>query len=127
MKPVLLDTHALLWWIADDPQLSVKARKAITGGRCRFSLASCWETAIKASLGRLKLDRPLAQFFQEELTANGIKLLAIDFRHVMRVERLPFHHRDPFDRVLIAQALEEDFALVSKDERFDAYGVNRIW
>ncbi len=127
MKPVLIDTHALLWWIAGDKQLSAKAHQAIATGDCYFSMAGCWETAIKVGLERLGLDRPLAQFFKEELTANGIALLPIEFRHVMRVAQLPFHHRDPFDRLLIAQAMEEDFALVSRDSHFDAYGVNRIW
>ena len=127
MKPVLIDTHALLWWIAGDKQLSAKAHRAIATGDCYFSMASCWETAIKVSLERLGLDRPLAQFFKEELTANGIVLLPIEFRHVMRVAQLPFHHRDPFDRLLIAQAMEEDFALVSGDSHLDAYGVNRVW
>lgn len=127
MKSVLIDTHALLWWIAGDQQLSTKAHKAIAGGDCYFSLASCWETAIKVSLDRLGLDRPLAQFFKEELAANGFRLLPIEFRHVMRVARLPFHHRDPFDRLLIAQAMEEDLALVSADSHFDAYDVTRIW
>jgi len=110
VKPVLIDTHALLWWIAGDKQLSAKAHQAIATGDCYFSMAGCWETAIK-----------------EELAANGIALLPIEFRHVMRVAQLPFHHRDPFDRLLIAQAMEEDFALVSRDSHFDAYGVNRIW
>jgi PIN domain nuclease of toxin-antitoxin system len=127
VKPVLIDTHALLWWISGDKQLSSRARRAIADGNCHFSMASCWETAIKISLDRLGLDRPLAQFFKEELAVNGITLLGIEFRHVMRVAQLPFHHRDPFDRLLIAQAMEEDFALVSKDSCFDAYEVNRIW
>jgi PIN domain nuclease of toxin-antitoxin system len=73
------------------------------------------------------LDRPVAQFFKEELAANGMVLLPIEFRHVIRVAQLPFHHRDPFDRLLIAQAMEEDLSLVSADRRFDAYGVERIW
>jgi PIN domain nuclease of toxin-antitoxin system len=127
VKPILIDTHALLWWIAGDRQLSTKAHQAITAGDCYFSLAGCWETAIKVSLERLGLDRPLAQFFREELAANGFRLLPIEFRHVMRVAQLPFHHRDPFDRLLIAQAMEEDFALVSADRHFDAYDVTRIW
>ena len=124
---VLIDTHALLWWIRNDGQLSARARRAITQSECYFSLAGCWETVIKVSLGRLGLDRPVAQFFKEELAANGIVLLYIEFRHVMRVAQLPFHHRDPFDRLVIAQAIEEDLSLVSADSRFDAYGVERIW
>ena len=83
--------------------------------------------AIKVSLEKLTLDRPLRQFLTEELAANGIMLLPIEFRHVMRVARLPLHHRDPFDRMLSAQAIEEDFGIVSRDECFDVYGVPRIW
>jgi PIN domain nuclease of toxin-antitoxin system len=124
---ILIDTHAFLWWVQDDPKLSRSARKAITGGDCYLSLASCWETAIKVSLDRLRLDRPLTQFFAEQLPANGITLLPIEFRHVMRVAELPFHHRDSFDRLLIAQALEESLSIVSIDEQFDAYPARRIW
>jgi PIN domain nuclease of toxin-antitoxin system len=124
---VLIDAHAFLWWVQDDPKLSRAARKAIAGSECYLSLASCWETAIKASLDRLRLDQPLSQFFAEQLPANGITLLPIEFRHVMRVAQLPFHHRDPFDRLLIAQALEEKLSIVSTDEQFDAYSVQRVW
>ena len=127
MKAVLIDTHALLWWIRNDCRLSAKGRRAIKESDCYFSLAGCWEVAIKVSLERLGLDRPVAQFFKEELAANGMVLLPIEFRHVIRVAQLPFHHRDPFDRLLIAQAMEEDLSLVSADRRFDAYGVERIW
>uniref|UniRef100_Q023U9 PilT protein domain protein n=1 Tax=Solibacter usitatus (strain Ellin6076) TaxID=234267 RepID=Q023U9_SOLUE len=127
MKAVLIDTHALLWWIAGDRQLSTKARQAIATRDCYFSLAGCWEAAIKTSLGKLQLDRPLAQFLKEELSVNGIALLPIDFRHVMRVAQLPFHHRDPFDRLLIAQAMEEELSLVSSDSQFDGYEISRIW
>ena len=127
LKAVLIDTHALLWWIRNDRQLSARARRTISESECYFSLAGCWETAIKVSLERLGLDRPVAQFFKEELATNGILLLPIEFRHAMRVAQLPFHHRDPFDRLLIAQAIEEDLSLVSADRRFDSYGVERIW
>ena len=116
MKPLLLDTHVLLWWIAGDAQLSAKARKTISSGDCRFSMAGCWEMAIKASLRKLTLDRPLKQFLAEEMAANGITLLPIEFRHTKRGRSCPFHHRDPFDRLLIAQAIEEDFTVISRDE-----------
>jgi PIN domain nuclease of toxin-antitoxin system len=124
---VLLDTHAFLWWVQNDVNLSRNARREIAKAECYFSLASCWELAIKASLSRIGFDRPLAQFLSEELPANAISLLPIEFRHVMRVAQLPFHHRDPFDRLLIAQALEESLAIVSADDGFEAYGVQRIW
>jgi PIN domain nuclease of toxin-antitoxin system len=86
----LIDTHAFLWWTQDDPKLSARARKAIAGSECYFSLASCWEAAIKVSLKRLQFDRPLADFFTEEPGTNGISLLEIGFRHVMREAGGPY-------------------------------------
>jgi PIN domain nuclease of toxin-antitoxin system len=124
---VLLDTQAFLWWTQDDPRLSGDARQAIADSECFLSLASCWEVAIKASLNRIQFDRPLAQFFTEQLLACGISLLPIAFRHTMRVAQLPFHHRDLFDRLLAAQAIEEGLAIVSIDAAFDAYGISRLW
>jgi PIN domain nuclease of toxin-antitoxin system len=124
---VLLDTHAFLWWTQNDSRLSKPARDTIVDEDCWLSLASCWELAIKVSLSRIVFDRPLNQFLREQMLANGISLLSIQFRHVMRVARFPFDHRDPFDRLLAAQALEERFSLVSADPVFDAYGVARIW
>lgn len=126
---LLLDTHTLLWWVEDAPQLSVKARKAIAApdAECYVSLASAWELAIKCSLGKLKLATSVRQYFPSQLAANGFVQLDISFRHVARVESLEFHHRDPFDRLIAAQALEEKLILVSADNVFDAYGVKRIW
>lgn len=126
---LLLDTHTLLWWLANDPKLSAPARAAIANPRndCFVSLASCWELAIKASLGRIRLAKPVERFIPDELAANDFQLLPIDFKHVAKVESLPFHHRDPFDRLLAVQALTEKMALVSADEAFDAYGVKRVW
>lgn len=125
--PILLDTHAFLWWTQDDARLTATARDAIANSECRLSLASCWELAIKVSLNRIQFDRPLQQFLAEQLSASGISLLPIEFRHVMRVAQLPFHHRDPFDRLLAAQALEEGLPLVSADAAFDPYGPTRLW
>ena len=124
---LLLDTHAFLWWTQDDSRLSPAARDAITASDCYLSIASCWEVSIKVSLNRLGFDRPLTQFFTEQLQASGISVLAIEFRHVMRLAEMPFHHRDPFDRLLVAQAQEERLAIVSSDAAFDAYGVKRVW
>lgn len=103
---LLLDTHALLWRINDDSALPAKARKAIVNedNACFLSLASCWEMAIRYSLGKLTLSQPLDQFIPEQLSRNGIRLLHIGFRHTAKVAALPFHHRDPFDRLLVAQA-----------------------
>jgi PIN domain nuclease of toxin-antitoxin system len=124
---ILLDTHAFLWWTQDDSRLSASARQTIADSECFLSMASCWEVAIKVSLKRLQFDRPVTQFFAEQLLACGISLLPIEFRHVMRIVQLPFHHRDPFDRLLIAQAVEEGLGIVSIDAAFDAYGASRIW
>ena len=122
---LLLDTHVLLWWINDADNLSVKARKAIANAdnECFLSLASCWELAIKCSLGKLVLSRPIDQFIPEHLSRNSIRLLNIDFRHVAKVATLPFHHRDPFDRLLVAQASLEKMTLVSADTAIAQYDV----
>lgn len=125
---VLLDTHAFLWWANDDRRLSAPARKAIAAaGDAFLSVASCWEMAIKVSRGRLTLPRPIAQFVPEQLAMNGVQLLQIELDDVARVATLPFHHRDPFDRLLAAQALSEELTLVSADPVFRKYGVKRAW
>ena len=126
---VLLDTHAFLWWVDDASSLSRKARTTIADpdNECLLSLASCWEMAIKLSLGKLRLSGAIERFIPEQLAANGFHQLAIDFRHVAKVAALPFHHRDPFDRLLAAQAIEERCAIVSADPVFRKYGVTRIW
>jgi PIN domain nuclease of toxin-antitoxin system len=126
---LLLDTHALLWWTMDAPELSSKARAAIgkADNECFVSVASCWELAIKASLGKLTLTQPVERFIPEQLSANSFRLLEISFRHVARVETLPFLHRDPFDRLLVAQALSEKMSVVSADKSLTQYGVKRIW
>ena len=126
---VLLDTHAFLWWIEDASSLSKKARAAISDpdNECLLSLVSCWEMAIKLSLGKLRLPGAIERFIPEHLAANAFHQLAITFRHVAKVATLPFHHRDPFDRLLAAQAIEERCAIVSADPVFRKYGVTRIW
>ncbi len=126
---LLLDTHTLLWWLANDPRLSAPARTAIANPRndCFVSLASCWELAIKSSLGKIRLAKPVERFIPDELAANDFQLLPIEFRHVARVESLEFHHRDPFDRLLAAQAQADKLTLLSADELFDRYGVKRVW
>lgn len=129
MMRLLLDTHAFLWWVDDAPQLSRRAREAIARAEneCLVSLASCWEMAIKASLGKLDLPAPMERFIPEQLAINRFQRLDIDFRHVVRTAAMPFHHRDPFDRLLAAQALEEDLTLVTGDPVFRKYKVRRLW
>lgn len=126
---LLLDTHVFLWWVDDDSRLGVGARQLIgeVGNQCFVSLASCWELAIKHSLGKLTLAQPFEAFMAEHLRRNGFGLLPIDFRHLVRLTTLPFHHRDPFDRLLAAQAIEEQMLLVSADPAFDHYPVARQW
>jgi len=126
---LLLDTHAFLWWVGDAAQLSRQARQAIAdpASECLFSLVSAWELAIKVSLGKLQLSLPLRRFIPEQLAANRFRLLDLSFSHVARVEILEMHHRDPFDRLLAAQALEEKLEIVSADAIFEKYGVTRIW
>ena len=126
---VLLDTHAFLWMALDPGKLSSAAKRRITnsGTEKLLSLASVWEAAIKLSLGKLRLDLPLAELVEEEAVQNDVALLPIAKRHVLAVASLPWHHRDPFDRLLVTQSLSEGLAIVSADAAFDAYGVRRIW
>lgn len=125
--PVLLDTHAFLWWCEDSPELSPKARKAITEQDCFVSFVSFWEIAIKVSLNKLRLPGVADKYLPDQMSLNGFEQLEISFRQIMRCSRLPWVHRDPFDRLLIAQAQEEKLPIVSRDASFDVYGVVRIW
>ncbi len=122
---LLLDTHAALWWLTDDDRLGQVATRQLTDDRNQVLLSATvvWEVAIKRSLG--KLDAP--GDFASTLLGAGAQALSVTLDHAAAVESLPWHHRDPFDRLLIAQALSEGAALVSHDERFGGYGVQRIW
>ena len=126
---LLLDTHAFLWWVGAGRTLSRRARSAIGSGRneCFVSIATAWEIAIKVSLGSLRVEGSLDRFLPDQMAANGFQPLPIDLRHAARVATLPFHHRDPFDRLLVAQALEEELAVVTADPVFAEYGVKRVW
>jgi PIN domain nuclease of toxin-antitoxin system len=126
---VLLDTHAFLWFVTDAASLSPSATAAIAAAANTplLSIASVWEMAIKAGNRKLKLDGSVEAFVARHIPGNAFDLLPIDVGHVARVETLPLLHRDPFDRLLAAQALIEDLPLVSADTMFDAYGVRRIW
>jgi PIN domain nuclease of toxin-antitoxin system len=126
---VLLDTHAFLWFITADPRLGEPARQILStgGNQVLLSLASVWEIAIKVRIGRLPLPLPLDTFIPEQLRLNRLDLLPITLEHTFEVARLPLHHRDPFDRLLIAQAIGEGIPIVSADEAFDAYPVERHW
>ncbi|HEX4136204.1 MAG TPA: type II toxin-antitoxin system VapC family toxin [Bryobacteraceae bacterium] len=125
--PVLLDTHAFLWWCEDSSELSRKARKTIAADDCFVSLASFWEIAIKVSLDKLHLPAIPDRYLAEQMSLNGFEQLEISFRQVMRCASLERHHGDPFDRLLVAQAHEESLPIVSRDPVFDRYGIKRIW
>lgn len=129
MTNLLLDTHAMLWFFWDDPRLTGSAKAAIedADNRKLVSVASCWEIAVKAGLGKLDLGEPSGSFLPREIRRNNFELLPIRLDHVTAVEELPPHHRDPFDRLLIAQARGEYLSLVSADSAFDQYGVTRLW
>lgn len=126
---LLLDTQALLWFVLDDSRLSETARESIVAadGIVYVSSASLWEVAIKISLGKYALPMPFAAFWDDQLLANDFTLLPISVAHTARVAELPYHHRDPFDRLIIAQSLVEMIPVVSSDELFADYGVERIW
>ena len=125
---LLLDTHAALWYLSGDKRLRSSARRRIQSNAEKLlSIASVWEIAIKHSLGKLELDDPLAVVIDAALEDCQATLLAISKRDALRVASLPWHHRDPFDRMLVAQALEQGLTLLSADDAFDAYGVRRAW
>ena len=126
---LLLDTHAFLWFVEENARLSSIARSAIENPRNQkwVSIASCWEISIKVGIGKLQLSDPVDVFLGRELVVNGFSLLPIELKHVTEVSRLALHHRDPFDRLLIAQSQVEGISLVSGDLAFDAYGLVRVW
>ncbi len=126
---VLLDTHVFLWWVEGDRALPAKARAALADqeNECLISLVSAWELAIKAGLGKLKLALPVKRYVVEHAAANGFRMLDIRMAHIGRVETLAPYHGDPFDRLLIAQAIEEKLPIVTADLVFRKYGVKRIW
>jgi PIN domain nuclease of toxin-antitoxin system len=125
----IADTHAFLWFVTDSPQLSESAKKLFESpDNERFlSMASVWEIAIKTGLGKLSLDKPLGQFLPEQVDLNYVRLLDISLPHALRVADLPFYHRDPFDRMIVAQSLIEHLPVLSNDKELDAYGIKRLW
>jgi len=126
---VLLDTHAFLWFIIGSSELSIRAREVIEDRTIEkfLSIASLWEMAIKASLGKMILSEPFHILIPRQITDSGFSILNLDIAHVLTVATLPFHHRDPFDRILVAQATQERMSVVSSDAHLDSYGVERIW
>ena len=125
----LLDTHTFLWFITGDDQLGGQARDILDDieNEIMLSVASLWEIAIKVSLGKLELQQSFADLVPRQLLSNEIGLLPIDPRHLTVLVELPFHHRDPFDRLLIAQAISEGLPVLSGDEAFRDYSVQVLW
>jgi len=126
---VLLDTHALLWWLSDDPALPRTARKIIaeTKNTVLVSAASAWEIATKVRLGKLPTAANLVSDFCGQIEREGFDLLVISADHGVRGGLLPGAHKDPFDRMLIAQAQAENLAVITNERVFEAYGVRRLW
>lgn len=125
----LIDTHALLWWLSDNPELTRPARRAIAETRNTIvvSAASAWEIATKVRLGKLPTAAELVADFVGQMEREGFQLLPVSVDHAIRGGLLPGPHKDPFDRMLIAQAQAEHAPIISKETGFDAYGVRRIW
>ena len=124
-----LDTHAFLWFLLNDSQLTATARDIISdpANEIEISPATYWEIAIKIRLGKYSLPEPFAVFMEREINANDFRILAIEPRHTTPLTAMPFHHRDPFDRLLIAQATVEGISIIGCDAVFDLYGVGRVW
>jgi PIN domain nuclease of toxin-antitoxin system len=122
---LLLDTHVVLWSATDPARLSPEARTTLEDGTndVLVSIVSAWEIAIKQSLGKLDLARPAAQWLPDVLKRTGFEVAELGLAAALRVRGLAWHHRDPFDRFLIAQALEEGYTIVTHDEVFTVYGV----
>lgn len=125
----LLDTHTFLWFINGDARLGERAREVISNieNEVLLSIASLWEIAIKLSLGKIELEVSFPELVQRQLIANEIGLLSLDPRHLFTLTDLPFHHRDPFDRLIIAQAMSEGMPVLSGDEEFQKYPVQTVW
>jgi PIN domain nuclease of toxin-antitoxin system len=126
---ILLDTHTFFWSFDDDSRLSSKALEQMTdiSNELLVSIASVWELSIKSNIGKLKLPLSIEPLIQRQLELNRLVLLPISLESLGEYERLPLHRRDPFDRLIVAQALTENLPIISSDTQLDAYLVKRIW
>jgi PIN domain nuclease of toxin-antitoxin system len=126
---ILLDTHTFIWYVTNNPKLSSTAQQFINNGNNEvlLSIASIWEMAIKHSIGKLNFELPFDVFISQQISINNFNLLNIKINHLVAVANLPLHHRDPFDRLIIAQAMVEQIPIVGADEVFDRYSVRRSW
>lgn len=123
----LLDTHSFIWFVMGNPRISPRLRSLIEDNQNLLSIASVWEMAIKHSSGKLSFGLPFRIFIEQQLSLNSIELLSINLDHMDVIAALPFHHRDPFDRLLIAQSMVERIPILSADSAFDAYPITRLW
>ena len=125
---VILDTNAFLFFINNDRALGSKAKELLeSDADLLISCVSLWEISIKISIGKLTLPEPFASFIPSQIDQNEIEILPLTLPYLDRVSSLPFHHKDPFDRLIIAQALVEQLSVATSDAKFDSYGVERIW
>lgn len=126
---LLLDTHTFIWWDSEPAKLSSSALSACQdpANTLILSVVSVWEIQIKSQLGKLKHNLPLSEILQSQRQRNNVQILTVELDHVLGLQNLPYHHKDPFDRLLIAQALVEDAQLVSGDSVFSEYPISLIW
>lgn len=126
---VLFDTHAYLWAVSEDPRLSPAAQKTFTAAdnEILVSVASLWEILVKAETGKLPFPSPASPYIRAQLKRTSTAVLPILLPHVLRLETLPSHHRDPFDRIILSQAIEEELPVVSIDKKFHLYPVEVLW
>ena len=125
---LLLDTHTFLWFIDDNAMLSSRGKTLLEAENdLLLSVGSLWEIAVKLRLGKLTVGMPTEVLMTEHVTANNIDVLPISVPHLIQVSTLPLHHRDPFDRLIIAQSIVEKIPIVSADPAFDAYSIERLW
>jgi PIN domain nuclease of toxin-antitoxin system len=125
---LLLDTHIFIWWADQPEKLSPAALSALEdeANELLLSVASVWEMQIKIQLSKLKLSLPLKDLIKNQEETNDITVSPVALTHVLALDALPFHHKDPFDRLLIAQSIEEDLTLVTADSQFSAYSVKLL-
>jgi PIN domain nuclease of toxin-antitoxin system len=125
----ILDTHTLIWWSIDPIRLSQQARNLLDdeSNTVFLSIISVWEMQIKLQIGKLTLQMPLPELIKDQQETNDLQLLPIELTHIYALTNLPNHHRDPFDRLLIAQATVEQVPIVSIDSVFDNYPIQRLW
>jgi PIN domain nuclease of toxin-antitoxin system len=124
---VLLDTSTFLWGLSAPEKLSLAARNAVASSERFLSVASIWEVLIKVRIGKLPLPVPAGNYLTAKMSANGVSVLSIKLEHVLQIEKLQLHHRDPFDRILIAQSLQEGWPLITSDPVFKRYPIRVIW